>query len=379
MKIDDLKARDIMNATPVTIEQHVTLSEVLGHMRKHNIHEIPVVRGKKLLGIASYQNLMKRRNIPLTTKVEKIMTLPPKISMDESLPEIAEALMAGGHRALPVTSNDSIKGIVSRTDVVKVMRDLEELKGLNIDKIMTPNPHCISEDDSILEARDLMKSLDERSIPVVDSKGHLSGMIGLKDLIESFTKIKDVKKARTTRRLHNREVDIEVKGIMRKPPISVSKGSGVLDAIDLMIKHDISSVMVAEDSKPIGILTQVDLIELLTSYRESPQLYVQITGLEEDPEIYDVMYSMIRKGIKRISGIVKPRILNLHVVQHHSEGLRNKYTLRARMTTDKKMYYANAFEWDMMKALDEVLWQLEKAVKREKERRVDGRKYKKKS
>jgi CBS domain-containing protein len=378
MKMDDLKARDIMNTKPITIEQHVTLSEVLGHMKKHNIHEIPVVRGKKLLGIASYENLMKRRNIPLTTKVEKIMTLPPKISMDESLPEIAEALMAGGHRALPVTSNDSIMGIVSRTDVVKVMRDLEELKGLRIEKIMTPNPHCINEDDTILEARNMMKSLDERSIPVVDDKGHLSGVIGLKDLVDSFTKVKDVQKARTTRRLQNREVDIEVKGIMRKPPISVKRGSDVLRAIDLMIEHDISSVIIAEEQKPIGILTQVDLIELLTSYRESPQLYVQITGLEEDPEFYDAMYTMIRKGMKRISGIVKPKILNLHVVQHHSEGLRSKFTLRARMTTEKKMYYANAFEWDLMKALDEVMWQLEKTIKREKEKRVDRRKYKKK-
>jgi ribosome-associated translation inhibitor RaiA len=145
-----------------------------------------------------------------------------------------------------------------------------------------------------------------------------------------------------------------------------------------MIEHDISSVIIAEERKPIGILTQVDLIELLTSYRESPQLYVQITGLEEDPEFYDAMYTMIRKGMKRVSGIVKPKILNLHVVQHHSEGLRSKFTLRARMTTEKKMYYANAFEWDLMKALDEVMWQLEKTIKREKEKRVDRRKYKKK-
>jgi CBS domain-containing protein/ribosome-associated translation inhibitor RaiA len=378
MRINDLKAVDIMSKEPITIGCEVELSEVLGHMRNNNIHEIPVVTGKKLLGIASYDMLMKRRNIPLTTKVEKIMTLPPRITEEESLPEIAEALMVGGHRALPVTTDDTMLGIVSRTDVVKAMRELDELKGLKVEKIMTPNPHCIKENASILEARNLMKSLDERSIPVVDDNGRLTGVIGVKDLVDSFTKVKDSQKTRVTRRLKNRELDIEVKGIMRRPPISVGKQNDVRKAVDLMVRNEISSVMVAEDGKPIGILTQADLIELLASFRESPQLYVQITGLEEDSEFFDVLYSIIRKNMKRISKIENPKILNLHVVQHHHDGLRSKFTLRARMTTDRKMYYTKAFEWDILKALDEVMKQLEKTIKKEKERRVGARKYKKK-
>lgn len=379
MKINDIKASDIMSKRPITAERGEELSEVLGRMRKYNIHEIPVVLGKRLLGIVSYEILMKRKNIPLTTKVDKIMSLPPKISSDEGLPEIAEALMVGGHRALPITSNERVMGIVSRTDIVKAMKDLKEFKGIKLEKIMTPNPQCISEKDSIVEARDLMKSLDERSIPVVDGNGRLRGVIGLKDLVDSFVKARDVKRSRTQRRLKNKEIDIEVKGIMRRPPISLSPQSEVLEAVNLMLDNDISSVVIVDEGKPVGILTQVDLLELIVSFRVSPQLYVQITGLEEESEVYDVMYAIIRKNMKRISKIVNPRILNLHVVQHHHDGFRSKFSLRARMMTEKKIYYGKAFEWDILKALDEVMKQLEKTVKREKDRRLEERKFKKRS
>lgn len=377
MKVNEITANDIMSKKPVTTEQHVELSEVLGHMRKHNIHEIPVVSGRKLMGLVSYETLMKRRNIPLTTKVEKIMTVPPRIMLEEKLAEIAETLLASGHRALPVTFGERLMGIVSRSDIIRAMKNLEEMKGLKVGKIMTPNPQCIYENDSIMEARNLMKSLDERSIPVVDDNGRLRGVVGLKNLVDSFTKAKDAQKSRVMRRLKSKEMDIQVKGIMRRPPIFLGLDSELSDAINLMVKHDISSVVIADERKPIGILTQVDLIELLASFKDSPQLYVQITGLEEDSEFYDVMYSLIQKNMKRIVKIVRPRILNLHVVQYHHKGLRNKYTLRARMRTAKKMYYANAVEWDLLKALDEVMKQLEKTVKKEKERRVGARRYKK--
>jgi CBS domain-containing protein/ribosome-associated translation inhibitor RaiA len=375
MKIDDMMASAIMSKHLVVAEKEEELSEVLGRMKKHKIHEIPVVSRKRLLGIVSYETLMKRKNIPLTTKVEKIMSLPPRITMEERLPEIAEALMVGGHRALPVTSDSKVMGIISRMDIVKAMRDLKELKNTKLEKIMTPSPHCIREDDDILEARNLMKSLDERSIPVVDDSGRLTGVIGHNDLVELFMRAKDKRKSRVER---GTELNLEVKGVMRRPPIFLSPESMVIEAVRLMLKNEISSVIVVEDRKPVGIVTQVDLLELVVSYRESPQLYVQITGLEEDPELYDAMYAIIRKTMKRLSNIVKPKILNLHIVQHHDKGLRNKSSLRARLFTDKKMYYAKAFEWDVIRALDEVMKQLDKAIKREKDIRIDKRKSRKK-
>ncbi|MCK5547406.1 MAG: CBS domain-containing protein, partial [Thermoplasmata archaeon] len=193
---------------------------------------------------------------------------------------------------------------------------------------------------------------------------------------EVFSKSKDKKASMEAK---GAEINIEVKGIMSTPPVSLGPQNKVSEALDLMIKKDISSVVVVKDENPVGIVTQIDLLELLTSFRESPQLYVQITGLEEDSEVYDIMYDIIRKVMKRISKIVNPKVLNLHVVQHHHVGLRSKYAFRARMITDKKMYYTSAFEWDLLKALDEVMKQLEKTIKKEKERRLDRRKHRKKS
>ncbi len=140
-----------------------------------------------------------------------------------------------------------------------------------------------------------------------------------------------------------------------------------------MQEHDISSVLITEDKKPIGIITPLDIIELLVRMKERESLYVQITGLEEeDAEVYDEMYELIHKYMSKINKIDKTRIFALHVVQYHDKSFVKEYELRARLSTEKQMFYAQSNGWDLMKALDDVLENLERRVTKEKDRRLDA-------
>ncbi|MCJ2564144.1 MAG: CBS domain-containing protein, partial [Candidatus Thermoplasmatota archaeon] len=92
--INELKAKDIMSSEPVVASPEDNLSEVLGKMKKHDVHEVPVVQKKKLVGIVSYNTLTKRRSLPMSTKVERIMVAPPRIGETDSVPEVAEMMMS---------------------------------------------------------------------------------------------------------------------------------------------------------------------------------------------------------------------------------------------------------------------------------------------
>lgn len=372
--INELKAKDVMSKELIVASPEDALSDVLAKMRKHDIHEIPIIEKKKLLGIVSYNTLIKRRSLPLTTKAERIMIAPPKVKDTDSIPAVAEMMMSTGSRAIPVASKRKLLGIISRADLIKSIRGMDVLSDVDVSSMMSHSPQCVLETHTIQEARSLMKDLDERSVPVCESSGHLVGVVGVKDLADYFARGKE---SETTGDLvgEKEALEVEVRSLMRTPPITVPPEAKLSEAVELMIEKDVSSILVTEDRQPVGIVTQVDIVEFIASFKRTEEVLVQITGLEEEPEVYDVMYERIQKTMDKIGGILTPKILNIHIAQHHARGDTSKYTMRARLTTDKGLFYARHFDWNVHKTLDGLMDQIEDFVKEDKERRLDARKH----
>lgn len=371
--INDLKAKDVMSREPVVAAPEDSLSEVLGKMKRHGVHEVPVVERKKLVGIVSYNTLTKRRSLPMSTKVERIMVAPPRIGETDSVPEVAEMMMSTGSRGIPVTSKRKLLGFISRIDLIESVRGMKMLSEVDVSSIMSHSPQCVLETHTLHDARALMKDLDERSVPVCESSGHLIGVVGIRDLADYFARERE-SETRGEVVGEKEALEIEVGSLMRTPPITVQPDARLSEAVDLMIEKDVSSILVVENREPVGIVTQVDIIELIASFGKAEEVFVQITGLEEEPEIYDAMYERIQKTIDKTGEILSPKILNIHVAQHHSKGDTSKYTMRARLATDRGLFYARHFDWNIHKTLDGLMDQIEDFVREDKERRLDTRK-----
>ncbi len=371
--INDLKAKDVMSKEPVVAAPEDSLSEVLGKMKRHGVHEVPVVERKKLVGIVSYNTLTKRRSLPMSTKVERIMVAPPRIGETDSVPEVAEMMMSTGSRGIPVTSKRKLLGFISRIDLIESVRGMKMLSEVDVSSIMSHSPQCVLETHTLHDARALMKDLDERSVPVCESSGHLIGVVGIRDLADYFARERE-SETRGEVVGEKEALEIEVGSLMRTPPITVQPDARLSEAVDLMIEKDVSSILVVENREPVGIVTQVDIIELIASFGKAEEVFVQITGLEEEPEIYDAMYERIQKTIDKTGEILSPKILNIHVAQHHSKGDTSKYTMRARLATDRGLFYARHFDWNIHKTLDGLMDQIEDFVREDKERRLDTRK-----
>jgi CBS domain-containing protein len=297
---------------------------------------------------------------------------------NDDLPTVAEILMSSGYRTVPVMEDSRLVGVVSRTDVVKVLPQVEGIKDVTVEGIMSPNTQTVLEEATIPQARKILLSLDERAIPVVDGKDRLVGVVGLKDFTEYLWKPKE--RATKGEQLGEKiPFKLEVKSIMRRPPITVGERATVAEAAALMDRHHISIVIVAREGRILGVVSQADLMELVASFKGRDQLYVQISGLDEDETwSYEGLYDIIQRGIRRISDIVTPSILNVHVAKHEETPLktieaRSKYSLRARLTCDSGMYYAWEHDWDLFKVMDRVMEQFERRIKKEKEMRLQGR------
>jgi CBS domain-containing protein/ribosome-associated translation inhibitor RaiA len=302
------------------------------------------------------------------------MSSPPIITGNDDVYKVAEMLTTSGFKALPITSkNKRLIGMVSRKNLISIIQKDKNISSIGIESIMSHEPQCIDEGSNVAQARQMMRRFNERALPVTDEGGKLVGVIGVKDIARMWTE----KSKESTGSLEGEKIslDIDVKSVMSDSPISIDKEGRVGEVVKLMEKHDISSIIVTDEQKPIGIVTPPDLIELLLREGEREGVYVQITGLEEeDTSVYEDLHHLIQKSMKKIGKVDKPQVLAMHFVQYHDKSDVKEYEIRARLSTQKQMYYATHEEWDLFKGVDETLESLEKMVMKEKDRRVGSRK-----
>ena len=64
--------------------------------------------------------------------------------------------------------------------------------------------------------------------------------------------------------------DMNVRAAMRSPPITISAEAPVSKAIELMLVNNIGSVIVVKNEKPVGIITEKDVLNRLVGSRRDP-------------------------------------------------------------------------------------------------------------
>jgi acetoin utilization protein AcuB len=126
--------RDRMIRTPITITGDIAVMDALNLMKAKNVRRLPVVnKDGRIIGIVSEKDLLYASPSPVTSlnvwevkemlhllTVNKIMNTKV-ITIDENAPlEDAAALMSANKiSGLPVTSGESLVGIITESDLFK--------------------------------------------------------------------------------------------------------------------------------------------------------------------------------------------------------------------------------------------------------------------
>ncbi len=118
---------------------------------------------------------------------------------------------------------------------------------MKVKEIMTKNPTCCRQDDSLAEAARLMLSKDCGVLPIVNSQGFLVGMITDRDIA-----CRAVAAGRDTHSV--------VQEFMTAPAVSVHPESSLEDACRLMEDHQIRRLAVVDSQECCcGVLSQADI------------------------------------------------------------------------------------------------------------------------
>jgi CBS domain-containing protein len=371
LSIDEISAKELMVDKIVTVDSDSLLSEVIGKMNKQVYHEIPVLDSDgRYMGLVSFDSIIKRRNLPMTARVRNLLSIPPEAIEDDNLSALAEKMLLSGVRALPVLSQNRLVGIVTRTDLVQVLSSVKELKDVSVDSIMSHYPLAVKETDGINKAKSLIRELHDQIIPVVDDSDRLTGVVGIKDIAPYIWGVKTFEKDGWSDG-ESYPPNIEIKSVMHRP-ITVPLSTSVGNAAQLMSEHSITSVIVEDGNKPVGVVTQLNLIELIASAKKREEVYVQIIGLSEESSFQlDSLYTIIQNSLQRIAKVTVPSFFSMHVAQYNIETGESKYSIRIILKASKKNFYAKAHDRNLMKATDDVMNVLEKMVRKDKVKKRD--------
>lgn len=111
--------------------------------------------------------------------VSKVMTRNPySVSVITPVKKALNKMNQLGIRHLLVIDNNRLLGLISNKDIPQYIKPQ-----LTVFDIMTLNPICVKENDTVKYAKRLLSSYKIASLPVLDSNDYVVGIVTAYDLL----------------------------------------------------------------------------------------------------------------------------------------------------------------------------------------------------
>jgi CBS domain-containing protein len=274
-------ASDIMTS-PVFI---VSLSETVAHARnlmlKHKISRLPVMDGPRMAGIITKKDIgyKLRQTEPLWRRrpvdrvpISLIMTADPSYAEpDTPVSEIAGLMIERDISGVPVLEDGMLAGIVTKADLLKssLIGNLKQnVSDLMEDAILISRYHSL---DHVI---DTMCERNDKLV-VVNNDGSLAGIISESNLAfytypngksngVPENDITMLRKGESAGRKYYRDVislSAIAEDVMSGPVITIAPDAPLREAVAMMRKEHISSVVVVDGNEIKGILKRDDIIK----------------------------------------------------------------------------------------------------------------------
>lgn len=123
----------IMTHAPLSVQRGDAVSRVRRLFGEAGLHHVPVLDGKRLVGMVSATALAERiwsapnpkdleGLLDPATRLEDIMVPHPvAVDVHQTVRDAAKALVSGSLHAIPVTNQGELVGIVSTTDLIRYL------------------------------------------------------------------------------------------------------------------------------------------------------------------------------------------------------------------------------------------------------------------
>ncbi len=376
-QIESKTVEDIMDTEYPSIGPDEKLNNALMLMKGSGYQDIPVIDDGEYIGMISYGSVLKKKSIALDSKVRNLISSSPVITKDMGLTKVAEMMILNNLRQIPVvnTNRKKVIGCIGRKQMIDLVIGIKVFKDIQVFEIMNTPVESVRDNQLLDDALEIMRELDIRTVPVTDSKGAVTGIVGMKEVLENNWKATSKTVGDISGKTKKTSTTIE--SICMSAVKTVEWNDDIETAVELMSDNSISTIPVLEEGKLVGILTQYDIIELISACRERQYLFIQLSGLDDEDKAYSgAIYDSIRDEVQKINKIVSPESLSVNVAKYNEKGDKNKYSITARLIADGRAYSAKQVDWDLIKTVDDLMGKITAMVIDEKDSATSRRRKK---
>ncbi len=123
------KVAEYMTENPHSIGRHEPLEEAYARMRRLNVRHLPVLVGKRLVGIIADPDLrtvelLKRVDLAEVTVEDAMTPVPYAVMVDTPLAEVAREMAAQKYDAVVVMRDADVAGVFTAVDALRALADL---------------------------------------------------------------------------------------------------------------------------------------------------------------------------------------------------------------------------------------------------------------
>ncbi len=365
------RVEDVMSKVEWTVEPLDPLSEALGKMKKFNVKELPVVERGKLKGLLTFRTITRRRKMAISAHVKGFMISPPKVKSTDKIHKVAEWLITRDFSSLPVTHKTDVLGMISRKDIIKILREDEELRNTQVESIMNFAPTTIDTGLGMRKALTLIDLAGDTSAAVVDEEKRFLGTISTKDLVTYL----EAPRRRPSKgdfqgeKVHrDRSIDS-----LTEMPQALLRTDPLSKLMDIMVDQEVDTVYVLDGDELAGSINEVDLLELFMRGPSRGGPLIQVAGID-DVKLMDAseLDTVFKKFSSRIEKFTQVSAITIRIRHHHHDTDEDKYTVNVKLTTPTEVISREAYDWDLLVAIGNAFIHIEQQLKKEKSKAQKG-------
>lgn len=256
-----LALQDVMVRNVLTISPEATVVDAARRMAEKNVSCILAADPDgKIKGIVSERDLLKKvvsKKHAASLKISEIMTSPIiSAAPDLSIFEASRLMESKTIKRLPILQGDQLLGIVTQTDLTQVLASYGMWR--SVGDIMMCHVACIPQGTSVAAGAVTMSERNVSCMIIMEGE-NASGIITERDL---FKKIVAQEKD---------PAQIPVEEIMTGPVITIPPTCSIYNATRIINEKRIRHLLVMEDHKFLGIITQTDIFRAVRKKLEDEE------------------------------------------------------------------------------------------------------------
>ncbi len=130
---------------------------------------------------------------------------------------------------------------------------------LQVKDIMTNDVFVLHVEETLAAVRSLMDSKQIRHVPIVNAYNRFVGLLTHRDLLAcTVSMLADIDKEEQD----DLDSSISIGNVMKTDVATVSPGTDLREAINILLENKYSCLPVVSDDKLIGIITESDFLKL---------------------------------------------------------------------------------------------------------------------